>query len=729
VDPHAPELLGALPVAALVVDAAGVVERGNDHLAALLGTEADAVGGRPLTDVVPRPGALLEGHGLALTLEARRANGNPVRVHALAAPTADGRRLCLLAEAAREGVAGEVQLVFDAAFEHAPIGMAIFDGDGRYARVNAALCRMLDRPADELLGRRDNLLTHPDDRQADVEAAWEILDGRADTFQCEKRFLRPDGSVVWCIANLVYLRDERGDGLGWVGQFQDLTARRDAEERVRLERDYTRAILATMDDGFALVREGRVVEVNDAMCRLTGLSREACLGTSFPYPWTRPEDAAAQERLRRAADRGERVQADIVLLRADGTTLDVSITLQDATGLDGRPLGRLATLRDVSEGRRQQRELQRLARRDALTGLHNRRAFHEELDAAAAAARAAGRPLSLVLLDLDRFKQVNDRHGHPAGDEVLAGVADRLREVAGPDALLARLGGEELAWVLPGASGPTAFAAAEHARRAVEGRPFAAVGRVTLSAGVCELGQAGDAGELYRLADVALYWAKQRGRNLVVRWTPDPELALDARGLEVAAERDRQLQALRAVARLVDEHRHGSPGHAERVAELAALLAGEAGWAPGRVARLREAALLHDVGKVALPAGLLRKPAALDPEERALVQTHAAVSADMVADVLDAEQVGWVRAHHERWDGAGYPHGLAGEAIPDGGRLIAVADTWDAMVNGRSYRAARPLDDALDELRRCAGGQLEPDAARRLELALTPSRVPAATGA
>jgi diguanylate cyclase (GGDEF)-like protein/PAS domain S-box-containing protein len=116
--------------------------------------------------------------------------------------------------------------------------MAVFNTDGEYVRVNAALSELLGRPPEDLLGRRDQELTHPDDRQADLDAAWEILEGRIDTHQTEKRFVRPDGSVVWALANLTFLRDEAGRPLSWVGQFQDITERHRQEAELRHRADH-----------------------------------------------------------------------------------------------------------------------------------------------------------------------------------------------------------------------------------------------------------------------------------------------------------------------------------------------------------------------------------------------------------------------------------------------------------------------------------------------------------
>ena len=143
-------------------------------------------------------------------------------------------RLLYCVRALRKSVVLEEALrYFDVAFDRSPIGMAVFNTDGEYVRVNAALSALLGRAPEDLLGRRDQELTHPEDRQADLDAAWEILEGRIDTHQTEKRFVRPDGSVVWALANLTFLRDEAGRPLSWVGQFQDVTERHRQEAELR----------------------------------------------------------------------------------------------------------------------------------------------------------------------------------------------------------------------------------------------------------------------------------------------------------------------------------------------------------------------------------------------------------------------------------------------------------------------------------------------------------------
>jgi HD-GYP domain-containing protein (c-di-GMP phosphodiesterase class II) len=151
------------------------------------------------------------------------------------------------------------------------------------------------------------------------------------------------------------------------------------------------------------------------------------------------------------------------------------------------------------------------------------------------------------------------------------------------------------------------------------------------------------------------------------------------------------------------------------VAAISNQLALRLARTPGRCARLREAALLHDVGKIGVPDSILTKPAALTEEEYKRVKTHAALGAQIVEGVLDAEQVSWVRGHHERPDGRGYPDALTAATIPDGARLLAIADAYDTVTSGRPYMPAISPAQATREMRRHAGTQFDTDLLDRLD--------------
>jgi diguanylate cyclase (GGDEF)-like protein/PAS domain S-box-containing protein len=307
---------------------------------------------------------------------------------------------------------------------------------------------------------------------------------------------------------------------------QRMAERDAADAELRRERDWSAAVMGSIQDGFAVTRDRCIVEVNDRLCAITGFTREQLLGQAPPFPfWPVEELPAAEAALARFAQDG-RLDTELVFCRRDGERFPVLITAGQVRGADGETLGAITTVKDISERKRYEERLAQLAAEDPLTGLLNHRSFHERLGDEIARAGRAQRPLALVLMDLDHFKRVNDSLGHPVGDEVLVEVAERLRGVTRAGEHLARIGGEEFAWLLPEADAAGALAAAERAREAVRGTPLARVGTMTLSAGVCALSEAGgDARELYRLADTALYRAKAGGRDRAVAIGPVPSAA------------------------------------------------------------------------------------------------------------------------------------------------------------------------------------------------------------
>jgi putative nucleotidyltransferase with HDIG domain len=238
---------------------------------------------------------------------------------------------------------------------------------------------------------------------------------------------------------------------------------------------------------------------------------------------------------------------------------------------------------------------------------------------------------------------------------------------------------------------------------------------MTISAGVCDLERAGHADDLLRLADGALYWAKANGRDACIAYSPEVVEELSAAERADRLEHARALAALGALAKAIDAKDQATIRHSERVAALTAELAAEGGWAAEEVGRLHDAALVHDVGKIGVPDAILSKPGRLTDDEYDIIKRHADLGARIVAGVLEADQVAWVRGHHERHDGRGYPDRLAGAAITEGARLLALADAWDAMTGARVYSAPMPLADALAEVRRNAGTQFDPAAVAALE--------------
>jgi diguanylate cyclase (GGDEF)-like protein/putative nucleotidyltransferase with HDIG domain len=347
----------------------------------------------------------------------------------------------------------------------------------------------------------------------------------------------------------------------------------------------------------------------------------------------------------------------------------------------------------------------RLALTDPLTGLGNHRHFHERLQRELLRAEDERAPLTLCFVDIDDFKKINDRFGHPSGDRVLSQVAGRLRQ--GGEAF--RLGGDEFALLLADHDEATALAAAKSVVERIASLDLEHVGHVTVSAGLATFPVQGHGrDELIRLADSALYWAKEHGKNRVRLYRPEVVELAELKRLAAGPDKAARYRAAASLAQAVDARDTYTADHSHRVGDLAARIAKRVGLPPEQVELIRLAGQLHDLGKLAIPEELLRKPGALTDSERLVLERHPQIGFRML-DSLGVDPVAeLVLHHHERWDGAGYPDGLAGERIPLGARIIFVADAYDAMVLDRAYRPARSPHAAIAELRRCAGSQFDP---------------------
>jgi diguanylate cyclase (GGDEF)-like protein len=348
----------------------------------------------------------------------------------------------------------------------------------------------------------------------------------------------------------------------------------------------------------------------------------------------------------------------------------------------------------------------RLALTDPLTGLGNHRHFHERLQRELLDAHDRATPLTLCLIDVDDFKRINDRYGHPVGDRVLSQLSARLRQ--GGEAF--RLGGDEFAVLLPGQDSRSAFTAAASIIGRISSTPLDPVGSVTASAGVATFPSQGvGRDELVRLADSALYWAKEHGKNQVRVYRPDVVELADLKRLASGADRAARFRAAASLAKAVDARDEYTGSHSERVAELAARIAIRVGARSEEVEWTRLAGRLHDLGKLAIPEEIFRKPGPLTQPERLVLERHPQIGYRML-ESLDVDPVAeWVLHHHERWDGRGYPSGLEGHEIPLGARILFVADAYDAMTSERVYRSRLAQSEAIAELERCAGTQFDPE--------------------
>lgn len=345
---------------------------------------------------------------------------------------------------------------------------------------------------------------------------------------------------------------------------------------------------------------------------------------------------------------------------------------------------------------------------DPLTRLLNRRGFRDVFELELERSRRGGRPCALVVGDLDHFKRVNDMLGHPAGDDRLQKVAQLLEAGKRRIDAAARLGGEEFALLLPDTDEHGAYVIAERLRHDVRDAFAPDQLALTVSFGVAAYPTHGTGDErLLHAADQALYVAKALGRDRTAIYRAEVTAQmLDAQGRR-PMRADGNVSPMLVLAEAVDLRGGGSMAHSEAVGRYAEMIAGEMGLDDERVARIKLAGLLHDIGKVGVSDAVLQKAGPLDGVERDEVQMHCELGSRLLTGAGLDDLAAWVLAHHERPDGLGYPARLEAAAIPLEARILAVADAYEAMVADRAYRSGIGADQARAELGRGSGTQFD----------------------
>lgn len=375
-----------------------------------------------------------------------------------------------------------------------------------------------------------------------------------------------------------------------------------------------------------------------------------------------------------------------------------------------RSLGYLFLARDVTESKVVEEKLKGMAQRDSLTLLYNHSSIKQKLAIALEKAKNSNENISFMLLDFDNFKYFNDSFGHPAGDELLKAFSRMLDGKLRQDDIIGRYGGDEFGIVLIDTPAEKALEIGERIRTAtlelsIPDKEYLLQEAITISVGIASFpGDANSATELVRMADEALYNAKRNRKNKVELYFSafkDLEKELGSESSILAT-----VKTLISVINAKDRYTYG---HSEKVMEYSEMIAFRLGIKGQELMDLRLAAFLHDIGKIDIAPEVLNKNGALTQEEWELLKEHPVSGARLLLECKSLKKASILTLHHhERFNGKGYPEGLTGESIPLGSRIIAVADSFDAMTTERCYKKARDFEEAIFELRSGSGEQFDP---------------------
>ncbi len=591
--------------------------------------------------------------------------------------------------------------------------------DGKFVFANPRLLSRLGYKEDEMLDTGEHSLIHPEDREMVRQCAIDMLKG-IRTAPYEYRAITNDGEMIWVAETVASIQYQGKRAI--MGTLLDITERKRAEELFR-------TVTLNAPCGIYVAVDSRFVFVNPRFLEDMGYSREELLYTET-LNLVHPDDRGMVRK--NAIDMLKGTRSTSYEFRCISKSGEVKWFVETAIPIQYQgKRAALGNILDITERKKMEEELakyrirledmiedrtakleeaERMANTDALTGLFNRRYFQQRLKEEIARCSRFGDIFSLVFLDVDLFKQYNDTYGHLAGDEILKLLGQVIVRSIRTIDIGFRYGGDEFAILLPGTPLNGATRVAERIRQGVQ----TATGNIgvaqTCSLGIASWPTDGLTGEeITRAADAALYDAKQSGRNRVCLACE----VLSSEELRKAKTDELQddsaiLKRICNLAASVDARDDHSRDHSRKVSQHATSIATALGYSKDRIERIRTAALLHDIGKVSIPDHLLTKSEPLVAEDWELIHAHPNLGVailqhvDSLKDCLAA-----VQYHHERYDGTGYPAGLKGDNIPLDARILAVADSYDAMTSPRPYRSALSAEEAIEEIRRGAGTQFD----------------------
>lgn len=554
--------------------------------------------------------------------------------------------------------------------------------DYRFCYVNKVFKQLIEYNDDELKEVNSLDLVHPHFRQTVKNGLRFLHEGDGVIFRQDIQITSKSGKTYWLDFSASFIPQEEKPTV--IATAYDITAHKKIQAALEQSEANFRQLAATAPTLIYVLRGNRLLYVNVAFQYLTGFSDEECLSMSA-WDMIHPDYREWVRNLAVARQRGEHVPSryQTKMLKKDGKEWWAEFYVR-MIEFYGEP-AILGVAIDITERRQAEEQICYLTYHDKLTGLFNRTFIEEKLNEL---NREKYYPLSIIMGDLNGLKMINDAFGHQQGDALLRVVADILQSCCREDDIIGRWGGDEFIILLPRTDEALALRVCERislACASIDGFPVQA----SIALGLSSIQQEREnVDAVFKEAEDRMY------RNKL---------------LENRSNRSSFLYSLEKTLRV---RSHETLEHTERLRSMVIEVGRALKLPASDLHNLALLASLHDIGKIAIPNSILDKPGPLSQEEWELMKKHPeigyriALSCPELSPIADA-----ILAHHERWDGGGYPLGLRADKIPLIARILTIADAYDVMCSGRPYQKGISVEEAMEEIIRCAGSQFDPDLA------------------
>lgn len=466
----------------------------------------------------------------------------------------------------------------------------------------------------------------------------------------------------------------------------DITERKRTEKLIRTNEENFRMLFEGSSDPIFLIDGYKIIDCNLATVTTFGYDSKNEIIDKSPWdisPEKQSDNQLSEEKavkiIKSAYEEGK-VRFEWSHQRKDKTLLIMDVIISSITVRNKKHLHVLC--RDITDRKDLEQKLQYLSYHDQLTGLYNRRFFENELKRL---NHQSALPLSIVMADVNGLKLINDAFGHSTGDKLLQKVAAVLTKGVRTQDLVARLGGDEFVILLPNTEASDAEEIVKRLKTRVSEQRIESL-NLSVSFGIStKLHKKQKIHEILTSAEDDMYKKKL---------------------YESPSIRSKNINI---IMNTLNERSSREEAHSHRVSELCESIGKALDFSDEKILELKAIGLLHDIGKIAIDGDILNKAGKLTEEEWKEIKRHPEIGYRLLSSVNEMSDIAdYVLAHHEKWDGTGYPKGLKGEEIPLSARIIAIADAYDAMTSERSYRKPLTHSEAIEELKRCSGSQFDP---------------------